>query len=95
MDLSNLKPAEGSVHSEKELPEDKAPDMAVLVHVVIRGLNLVRVIPEKSDSKEAKCHCNAAYLKTASIILTASNTKALIFQHCNVFLKRKASAKLI
>ncbi len=78
MDLSNLKPAEGSVHREKKrLGRGEGLGKEELQHVVIRELNHVQVIV-KNGFEEVKClfkeHRQSLVLKT----LTEKSIKLLI-----------------
>lgn len=58
MNLSNLKPAEDSTKTKKELVVDRVRVWVELLQEVIKVPNQDRDIKRKSVLKEDKCHCN-------------------------------------
>ena len=70
MDLSNLKPAEGSVRANaKELVEVKDLEKVVLQQEVIKEQNQDLVTQERLDLKVVKCLYKDVYLNLVSQIL--------------------------
>ena len=83
MDLSNLKPAEGSTKKPKnELEEDR--DQAVVVHQPedIKEPNPVQGTKETWVSKEVRCLCTEGFRNSVSKISTGWNIKVLILMFC-------------
>ena len=64
MDLSNLKPAEGSVKTNKRLGRGVASGKGGTSTRGHKGANRVRVILVKSVLKAVRCLCNVACLNS-------------------------------
>jgi len=79
MDLSNLKPAKGSVKKDKRLEGDRDPVRAEQLHVVIRDKNPDPDTQRELDLKVDKCHFSAVYPNMVSRTLTGRNIRRLIF----------------
>jgi len=58
MNLSNLKPAKGSVNKGKRIGRGQGSGRGGTSTKVIKDTSHVPVIKEKSASKAVKCHCS-------------------------------------
>jgi len=61
MDLSNLKPAKGSVKNKKESAEARVPVAVVLPPVDTKVLSRDPVIKGKAVLKAARCRCSDVF----------------------------------
>ena len=68
MDLSNLKPAEGSTKTRRESVVDRVRVWAELLPEVIKEQSRVRVTNVRSVLKVVKCHFNAEFRNSVSRI---------------------------
>mgnify|MGYP003248744977 CR=1 FL=1 len=68
MDLSNLKPAEGSTKTRKRIGRDRVRVWAELLPEVIKEQSRVRVTNVRSVLKVVRCHFNAEFRNSVSRI---------------------------
>ena len=78
MDLSNLKPAKGSVKDKKGLEVDKDPDVEVHLQKDIKVQNQDQDIKRKLVLKVDRCHCIGVFRNSGLKILTVLNTEVSI-----------------
>ncbi len=82
MDLSNLKPAKGSVKKEKRIGRGQGSGRGGTSTKGIKAVSQDPAIPGKSASKAVKCLCNAGFQNSDSTISAVRNTRPLTFPPC-------------
>ena len=95
MDLSTLKPAEGSTKTASVLAAVKVQVTVELLLVVTKELVLALVTSVRSVSKVVRCLYNAVFLNSVLETSTALNTKVSTSILFNSLLKNTALPKFL